>query len=557
MIRHNREKSVITLKEQTNLFEYWAVLDLHIKQIQWLSGEHHKFFYRMMAKMQDVLSYGEDNVASIEEINAAISELEEMSVHTEAVVNDLNASTLAWQDAFDRTKAIFNNIHHLNAQVLSTNNETLSENQSLQSAALEIEDIIEYIRKIAKATHLLALNASIEAARAGEAGRGFAVVAQEINKLSSETEEATVKIEAIVDNFKAKTTLLNDSMAMLSKQSEAVGHEIGESREVFDAFDQAFDAIASAVTSLESQTLHQRETTKGLHAAIATVTTAITDTHEHTLSTLAQTKDLKEKSDELIAIYDAVEGIVIKMQETLDPHAAGAKTIIGINPFTSPLHIVSLYGPILKAIFGDNFAIYVPKDYESIQKDLKVGLIDIAWLSPFAYVQTSKHCEIVPLASPMVNGNASYKGYIIADQITSLNQIKGKFGFVDENSASGYLYAKAKLSSLGLAYEPVFFGSHDRVIEAVLNGEVIAGATYNEALEHYSGNTALLKYLYETDPIPKDCIVLNKRSKHFETNASERLKPLFTAYNGQNQANITGFVAVDDAAYDVVRKVQR
>ncbi|MBS7525151.1 PhnD/SsuA/transferrin family substrate-binding protein [Fusibacter paucivorans] len=554
MIRQKHTKNVTVLKDQSSLFAYWASLDLHIKQIQWLSGEHHKFFRMMMTKMQDVLSYGEDNVASIEEINAAISELEALSIHTETVVSDLNATTSAWQGAFYKTKAIFNNIHVLNTQVLEANVETLAENKGLQSSAREIDAIIEYIRKIARQTHLLALNASIEAARAGEAGRGFAVVAQEINKLSSETEEATEKIEHIVDNFKSKTANLNISMAALSQQSQSVTHEISESQSVFEDFDHAFDAIASAVNSLESQTQQQRETTKGLHAAIATITTAITDTHEQTLETLSQTRELKHKNDELVAVYDSVEGIMIRMQKELDPTAAGAKLIVGINPFTSPMQIVSRYGPILEAIFQNDFVIYVPKDYESIQSDLVSGLIDIAWLSPFAYVQTAKTCALTPLVSPLVNGSANYRGYIISQQLSSLQQIQGKFGFVDENSASGYLYAKAKLSELQLPHEPVFLGSHDRVIEAVLKGEVVAGATYNEGLEHYGGNIAALKMLYETAPIPKDCIVANKHSESLDI---ESIKNRFTAYHGQNSASITGFIAIDDAAYDVVRSVKR
>lgn len=553
MIRRNRLNDTTVIKDQSNLFAYWASLDLHIKQIQWLSGEHHKFFHMMMTKMQDVLSYGEDNVASIEEINAAISELEVLSVHTETVVNDLNATTASWQAAFDKTKAIFNNINGLNTQVREANTETLTENKGLQSAAREIDAIIEYIRKIARQTHLLALNASIEAARAGEAGRGFAVVAQEINKLSAETETATKKIEAIVDNFKVKTAKLNDSMATLSQQSQSVTHEISESQSVFEDFDQAFGAIASAVNALEAQTQQQRETTKGLHAAIATVTTAITDTHEQTLATLSQTRDLKQKNDELVAVYNAVEGITISMQKELDPSATGAKLIVGINPFTSPLQIVSRYGPILETIFQNDFVIYVPKDYESIQSDLASGLIDIAWLSPFAYVQTAKACALTPLVSPLVNGSANYRGYIISQQLSSLQQIHGKFGFVDENSASGYLYAKAKLSELQLPHEPVFLGSHDRVIEAVLKGEVVAGATYNEALEHYGGNINALKMLYETAPIPKDCIIANQRSESLDI---ESIRNHFTAYHGQNSADITGFIAIDDAAYDVVRNVK-
>ena len=553
LFKNEKKATLEMVKDQSHLLEYWAEFDLLIKQTLWLSGEHHQFFSLMMAKMQEVLSFGEDNVASIEEINAAISELEEMSRQSTTFVNDLNEARITWQKAFDTTKAIFANIQTLNAIVIKSNNDAIIGNQNLQTSADEIDGITSYIRKIAKETHLLALNASIEAARAGEAGRGFAVVAEEINKLSSETESATAKIETIVSTFKNRTASLDKSMSDMSNHSNTVTHEINSSQSVFDAIETAFSAMTQAITELNDQTLHQRETTKNLHAAISTVASAITDTHALTLDSLSQTKDLQEKNEELIAVYDRLEGVVIKMKNHLKPEDYADKIIVGVNPFTSPLRILELYGPILKSCFKENYVLYVPKDYEGIQSGLSSGFIDVAWLSPFAYVQTSKVCSIEPLASPEVGGKANYKGLIVSNSLHQLNQLNGKFGFVDKNSASGYIYARAHLQKNALSYDPVFYGSHDRVIEAVLKGEVMAGATYNEALDYYKGNTASLKILFETQAIPKDCIAFNKKSKKGDLS---HLKALFTSYHDQNEANITGFIAIDDRAYDVVREVE-
>ncbi len=72
---------------------------------------------------------------------------------------------------------------------------TLSQKSSL------IGEIIDSINQIAQQTNLLALNAAIEAARAGEAGKGFAVVAEEINALSTESSQATQKIDAILKDI--------------------------------------------------------------------------------------------------------------------------------------------------------------------------------------------------------------------------------------------------------------------------------------------------------------------------------------------------------------------
>ncbi len=142
-------------------------------------------------------------------------------------------------------------------------------------------------------------------------------------------------------------------------------------------------------------------------------------------------------------------------------------------------------------------------------------------------MSAKEKCHIEPVASPEVNGSARYNGLIITKAFNSLNELRGsKFGFVDEKSASGYLYAKAFLederlfSRLG---EMKFLGSHDKVIEAVDSGDIDAGATYNEALENYRHKSNITT-LHQTDDIPKDAIVLNGKTRF---NFKERYEKCF------------------------------
>lgn len=89
----------------------------------------------------------------------------------------------------------------------------------LSQKSSSIGGIIESIREIAQQTNLLALNAAIEAARAGDAGKGFAVVADEINALSSESSNATSKIDTILKDI---IDTVKDTHKIINHNSEVV-----------------------------------------------------------------------------------------------------------------------------------------------------------------------------------------------------------------------------------------------------------------------------------------------------------------------------------------------
>ena len=87
---------------------------------------------------------------------------------------------------------------------------------------LEIGKISHNIQRIAKQTHLLALNASIEAARAGEHGRGFAVVAKNVQELAAETKTASESIDTKVSEISGAVQGTMENMRSINDLFETI-----------------------------------------------------------------------------------------------------------------------------------------------------------------------------------------------------------------------------------------------------------------------------------------------------------------------------------------------
>ncbi|GHV13369.1 chemotaxis protein [Fibrobacterales bacterium] len=104
----------------------------------------------------------------------------------------------------------------------------------LGTAAEEIGQVTEVIKKIADKTNLLALNATIEAASAGEAGKGFAVVAGEIKDLANQSAISADDIARRISGIQAET-------------GKAVGviHDVSE---IIVRINQSVEAIAGHVS---------------------------------------------------------------------------------------------------------------------------------------------------------------------------------------------------------------------------------------------------------------------------------------------------------------------
>lgn len=125
--------------------------------------------------------------------------------------------------------------------------------EALDGASHEIRSFVTLVRKLARQSKLLALNAAMEAARAGEHGEGFAVVASEVRRLATMSSDAAERTEEIV----------NGVLSGIEQSRESAGRAVSTAEEVRTATQRASDFFAEierAVAGAESWTASVEKT---------------------------------------------------------------------------------------------------------------------------------------------------------------------------------------------------------------------------------------------------------------------------------------------------------
>lgn len=152
---------------------------------------------------------------------------------------------------------------------------------ALETAMVQIGEIVTLIQAIAAQTNLLALNATIEAARAGEAGKGFAVVATEVKNLATQTAGATEDIQQSVETMRNLTQ--DVSRIMVSVREHVLETDM---------------RMSSVAVAVEEQTAATRDIARNVtHAAegaavIADAITNVTEASGHAAEAASGTSDL-------------------------------------------------------------------------------------------------------------------------------------------------------------------------------------------------------------------------------------------------------------------------
>jgi len=557
---------VIEKELSKKLAKVSETLGFDIQQLLWLSKGNIQMFNKIVESFHGIEANSQSNSASVEEITASINDFISNTEKLNENISMIEVESGKSINLLDDNKEKIRNVETFMKELSLVIKDASENNQNLKESSTEINKIVEYIKNISKETNLLSLNASIEAARAGDAGKGFSVVANEIAKLSKETDQAILEIERIVSSIVGEIDNSNESMEICMDKINKAEEISQASTKAVVKIQDIIEGMGKSITTLEEISTRELESSKEIESASNSVALSVEDTYSMVADLMQQVSSQQSKNNEIIASGEKLNNIADELQKITAKLKEDDEIIFGVNPFTKPDTIKKTYVPILEGVckaLDLKARTIILKDYDALIDSIATGIIDIGWFSPFAYINAKKKSDIEPLVSPKVNGKDFYNGYIITlknNNINTLNDLKNKhFGYVDVNSASGYLYANHILESNGMNPQRdfskhSFLGSHDNVIQSVLSGEVDAGATYDEAFERMKDEgypMEKLEIIGKSADIPKDAIaasdVLSKELKN-------RLKEAFVNYSPKG-TDIGGFVVSNDERYNIIRDV--
>lgn len=221
----------------------------------------------------------------------------------------------------------------------------------------------------------------------------------------------------------------------------------------------------------------------------------------------------------------------------------------------------------------------VSKNYTAGVASLSGGEVDVAWLSPFSLVSAEAGGKVRVLLKSVRRDQPFYWGAVIVKKgsgLASIADLKGKkFGWTDPSSTAGHLVTKAALIRAGIKPETdfaanQFLGAHDRLVKAVLDGTVDAGATFANDLTNEIGawtvyltpeQAAEIKPIFFTEPIPGDAVAGSAAFLSANKDESERLVRFLVAMGESDEGrallkalyDIDRLAEAEDKDYDAVR----
>lgn len=211
---------------------------------------------------------------------------------------------------------------------------------------------------------------------------------------------------------------------------------------------------------------------------------------------------------------------------------------------------------------GRPVRLHLSPDLSKAVKEVAAGNVDIAYLTPIAYVDARAAGNVHILAKALTHGRDSFRLMLVtrADSpIRSVQNLAGKsFAFGDEAA----ILQRAVVVNAGIRLEQLanyrFLGHYDNIARGVANGDFDAGILKDSLAGQWEKKG--LRTIYTSPELPPYNIVAGK---HVNETTRRAIQAALLRLNIENpehrtiikalDAGYDGFVAATDADYDVVR----
>jgi phosphonate transport system substrate-binding protein len=197
-------------------------------------------------------------------------------------------------------------------------------------------------------------------------------------------------------------------------------------------------------------------------------------------------------------------------------------------------------------------------------KETADGTVDLAYLTPVAYLKAHEQGDAQLIAKTVTKGKASFQLMIVVKEdspIKTVEQLVGtSFAFGDKRA----LLQRAAVVGAGMPLEKLgeysFIGHYDNIVRAVMNNNFDAGILKDTMAYKWEGKG--IRILYRTPDLPPYNI---SASKNVDKKLLAQLKEAFLALDGKNPEQLAvikaidkkynGFAPTSDKEYDVVRQL--
>ncbi len=197
-------------------------------------------------------------------------------------------------------------------------------------------------------------------------------------------------------------------------------------------------------------------------------------------------------------------------------------------------------------------------------KEVATGKVDIAYLTPVAYLKAHEQGDARLVAKTVTKGKASFQLMIVVKEdspIQDVSDLVGKsFAFGDKRA----LLQRATVVDAGVTLDQFseyrFLGHYDNIARAVANGDFAAGILKDTMA--FKWQFKGLRILHQSPALPPYNIAV---AKHVDDKTVNDLRRLFLSLDKKNPEHLKiikaldkkydGFAATDDTEYDVVRKM--